>query len=171
MKGLIEGQAHSLFQSNRRKLTLSHFWLNSIFTVVGIVMMMLLKDWLRNKLTHCSNQMEENFHFHTFTLLIKQYLHSSWNCNDNVIKGLIEERTHSLFQSNGSKLSLSSFHVHTFTLLIKQYPYSGWNCNDNVIERIDWLFLSYLTFQFSILLFLLKPEAAVSIQLELKGKL
>ena len=52
-------------------------------------------------------------------------------------KRLIEGRTHLLFQSNGSKLSLSNFHVHTFTLLIKQYPYSGWNYNDNVIERID----------------------------------
>ena len=128
---------------------------------------------MRDKLIHCSNQTEENFHFHTFTLLIKQNLHSSWNCNDDVIKGLIEERTHPLFQSNGSKLSLSNFHVHTFTLLIKQYLYSSWKCNDNVIERIDWLFLSMKSklFQFSILLFWLKPEAAVSIQLELKWKL
>ena len=111
--------------------TLSRFWLNRIFTVVGIVMMMLLKDWLRNELTHCSNQTEANFHFQTFMF------------------------------------TLSRFWLNIILTVV------GWNCNDNVIERIDWLFLSMKSklFQFSILLFWLKPEAAVSIQLKLKGKL
>ena len=95
--------------------TLSHFWLKSIFTVVGIVMIMLLKDWLRNELIHCSNQTEANFHFQTFMFTLSRFwLNSILTVVGNVmimiLKGLID---------CSYRWKAKTFSIFNFALLIK----------------------------------------------------